>query len=146
MNRSYSKIRHMQESNIIFESRRLNQLLKEETESVSGTNMSWNTIYSQLKGVDTPKIISWTDSDGKNTSLNWGIHKGPGYDWGMSINNSGTFSFQSKNTETYKMVADLVKNYGFSFRDTGSLINFGNANSDPKKLVDLVNNILKSVK
>ena len=108
MNRSYSKIRHMQESNQRLE----NRLLNEQEEDGNGKN--WPSIVSSLLSTN-PKQIKMKDG---NHSLNWGSHSAGGYDWGLSIGKTGTFTFQSENNVKSKQVSELIQKYGFPIQKT----------------------------
>jgi hypothetical protein len=85
-------------------------LINEETEM---TNSGWNTVFSELKAVQSPKTINWKDSSGQNTSLNWGSHKTGGYTWGLSIGNTTGVSFQSKDETELETFDTLTSENGF---------------------------------
>jgi hypothetical protein len=66
------------------------------------------------------------------TSLNWGSHSGPGFDWGLSIDTRGEFIFQSSNINKSKSVLQFAKSHNLSVYESG-----GNNGLNSEKLNNL---------
>jgi hypothetical protein len=103
------KVIRLTESDLV---RLVKRVIKEQEEDENDKN--WTSIVSSLLSTN-PKQIKMKDG---NHSLNWGSHSAGGYDWGLSIGKTGTFTFQSENNVKSKQVSELIQKYGFPIQKT----------------------------
>lgn len=120
MNRSYSKIRHIQESNLKLEKR----LLSEDLETESG---EFSKVISSLRTFNQPKIINFQWEGKPMTTLNWGkmSERGKDKNWGFAIGSDGEQTFIStdpREAKVFEMTMGVktekpsgpVKNYSYN--------------------------------
>lgn len=94
-----------------------------------------------------PKIIN----SGGVESLNWGKHSQGGSDWGLSINNTPTFPFQTTNKNKADIFNKTLSKFGMQSEITFSPMS-KNYSSDisidytnPKKIIDMVKELVNTL-
>ncbi len=128
MNRSYSKIRHIQEANQRLEKR----ILNEQTVSKDRNNPRWVKLFNVLKNIGAPKVLTFKDFDGNlSQSLNWGSAKQKGANFALAINNSNEeLALFSDNKELDPKLRQWWADKGYELGRFGKSvkINFDNVN------------------
>ena len=145
MNRSYSKIRHIQEANQILE-RRL--LIEQVTGKIGRNNPDWITLVSKLKTLSySPRVLTFTDYDDiPSQSLNWGTAKSARGKYGFAISSTSPDLPKERmhlfNTEDRENQTDMINwwtNKGYKMDGSDISINF----KDSDKLKNDINLFFK---
>jgi len=72
--------------------------------------IGWNVILKGLANYGNPKKIITPEVQ----SLNWGMLKGSGYNWGLGIADNGSLPFQTTDEIQSKLFLNVIKEFGYN--------------------------------
>lgn len=135
---------------------RFNQLLESTmgdvkpliSEQNSQQKNPWTQVEKSLSKIGNPKILRFKYEGVPVTSLNWGSHKAPGADWGLSVSSDkNDLIFVTKNSEKGKLFEKI----------TGKKLEYNNLSknwssydykldyNNPTKVTTLVSQLINSL-